>query len=80
MSLEIVRHALLWCSIINYAILILWSLSVLFAHDWLYRLWGRWFRLSVEQFDLINIAGLTFYKTSILLFNIIPCISLYLVA
>jgi hypothetical protein len=49
------------------------------GRDWLYRLWSRWFRLSPQQFDMINLAGMTFYKTGILLFNIVPCISLYLV-
>ena len=28
---------------------------------------------------MINLAGITLYKTGVLLFNIVPCISLYLV-
>ena len=45
----------------------------------LYRLWGRWFQLPREQFDALNFGGMTLYKIGILLFNIVPCIALYLV-
>jgi len=37
------------------------------------------YRVSTEQFDMLNLGGITLYKTGILLFNIVPCISLYLV-
>jgi len=79
MSIEIARGFFFWCSVINYAVLLLWSLPVMFWRDGLHRLWGRWFRLSTEQFDVINIGGITIYKIGILLFNIVPFIALYLV-
>ena len=40
---------------------------------------AAWFHLSVEQFDAINFAGILFYKIAIVLFNIVPCIALYIV-
>ena len=79
MSIETARSFFLWCSIINYVILLLWSLPLLFWRDRLYRLWGRWYRLSTEQFDLLNITGIAFYKVVILVFNLVPCVALYLV-
>ena len=79
MSIEIARSFFLWCSVINYAILLVWAALATLGRDWLYRLWSRLFRLSTEQFDMLNLAGITLYKTGILLFNIVPCISLYLV-
>jgi hypothetical protein len=79
MSIETARVFLLWCSVINYGILLLWALPVMFWRDGLYHLWGRWFRLSMEQFDMINICGISVYKILIILFNIVPCIALYLV-
>lgn len=79
MSIETARGFFLWCSLINYGILLLWALPVMFWRDGLYRLWGRWFRLSYEQFDAINMGGITLYKIGIILFNIVPCIALYLV-
>ena len=35
--------------------------------------------LSPEQFDMLNIGGITLYKTGIILFNLVPCIAFYLV-
>ena len=38
-----------------------------------------WFRLSVEQFDAINFAGIVLYKISIFLFYLTPAIMLRMV-
>ena len=80
MSIEVIRGALLWCVIINFGLLAVWSLLFVLPHEWLYRLWGRWFRLSTEQFDTVNFAGIVLYKVGILLFNLVPYIALRIVA
>ena len=49
-----------------------------FAHDWMYRLHSRWFRLSVETFDAIHYAGMAAYKLAILLLNLVPLLALHL--
>jgi len=36
---------------INYEVLLVWFLFFIRAHDLMYRLQGKWFRLSIEQFD-----------------------------
>ena len=79
MSIETVRSALLWCSVIDYALLLLWVVIVIWAHDWLFRLNSRWFRLSVEQFDAMQYGGIVLFKLGILLFNVVPLVALYLV-
>ena len=80
MSIEVVRGALLWCAIMNFVLLAVWSLLFVMPHEWVYRLWSRWFRLSIEQFDAVNFAGIVLYKVGILLFNLIPYIALRIVA
>ncbi len=79
MNTATIRNALLWCSIINYAILIVWFLAFAFARDFLYRLHGKWFRLSKEHFDALHYAGIALYKIGILLFNLVPLIALWIV-
>jgi hypothetical protein len=79
MSIETARSFFLWCSVINYAVLLLWVALALFGRDGVLRLWSRGFRISPEQFDMINIGGITLYKTGIILFNLVPCIALYVV-
>jgi hypothetical protein len=45
----------------------------LLARDWMHR-FGRWFRLSPEQFDAMQYGGMVLYKLGILLFNLVPYI------
>lgn len=79
MSIDVVRNALLWCTVINYALLVVWFLLTALPHEWLHRLWGRWFRLTAEQFDAINFTGIVLYKLGILLFNLVPYVALRIV-
>ena len=76
MSVDIVRNFLLWCTVINYVLLVIWFLLYVLPHEWLYRIWGRWFRLTAEQFDAVNFAGIALYKLGILLFNLVPYLAL----
>ena len=80
MSIEVVGGVLLWCAIMNFALLAVWSLLFVMPHEWVYRLWSRWFRLSIEQFDAVNFAGIVLYEVGILLFNLIPYVALRIVA
>ena len=77
MTTNDIRHVLLWCVVLNYAVLIIWFGVFVFAHDWMYRLHTRWFKLSVETFDAMHYAGLSAYKIGILLLNLVPLVALY---
>ena len=79
MSIELVRDVLLWCTVINYGMLLVWTLVFIGAHEWMHRLHGRWFRLSVEQFDTIHYVGMAIYKIGIFLFNLAPYIALHII-
>ena len=79
MSIDVVRNFFRWCAVINYFVLVLWFLLLVFPHQWLCRLWGKWFRLTAEQFDLINFSGIALYKLGILLFNLVPYVALRIV-
>jgi hypothetical protein len=80
MDLHVLRDALLWCTVINYGVLLWWFLVFIFAHAWMLRLHGRWFRMPVEQFDSIHYAGMAIYKIGILLLNLVPYVALLIVA
>ena len=57
MTTSDIRHFLLWCAGLNYAILLIWFGAFVFAHDWMYRLHGRWFKLPVGTFDAMHLRG-----------------------
>ena len=78
MDMATVRNFLLWSTLINYGLLLWWFLFFMFAHDWMYRFHGRWFQLSVQQFDAIHYGAMAFYKIIILVFNLVPLVILCL--
>jgi len=77
-SVAELKHVLVWCVVINYAILLLWFCLFVYAHEWWYRMQGHWFRLSRETFDALNWAGIGLYKLGILLLNLVPLVALCL--
>ncbi len=80
MNIETTRSVLLWCLGINYGILIVWFVAFTLAHDSMYRLHARWFRISVEQFDTVNYTGMAVYKIGVLLLNLAPYLALRMVS
>ena len=79
MTVEVVRDVLAWCAVINVGLLLWWALVLMLAHDRVYRLHTRWFRLSVEQFDAIHYAGMALFKICVFVFNIVPYLALRIV-
>ncbi len=76
MLLQVASDFLLWCAVLNYAVLLAWFIAFRFAHEWMRRLHGRWFHISQERFDGIHYGCMALYKVGILLFNLTPCIAL----
>jgi hypothetical protein len=80
MSIETARSFLLGCLGINYGILMLWFVAFTVAHDSIYRLHARWFRISVEQFDSAHYTAMAIYKIGVLLLNLVPYLALRMIA
>lgn len=80
MTIEVIRGVLGWSALINYGVLILWFSVFSMAHDWMYRLHGKWFTLSSEAFDAIHYASMAFLKLCIFLFLLVPYLSLRIVS
>lgn len=73
-DLEALRRILIGSLVVNYAVLLLWFAVFALAHDWIYRLHTRWFRLSRERFDALHYGGMSVYKIGVLLFNVAPLV------
>ena len=79
MTMEMIRSALGWCILINFGVLLWWFAWFTLAHNWVYRVHGKWFKMSVEQFDAIHYGGMTVFKLCILVFNLAPYLALHIV-
>ena len=80
MSIAQVREFFLWCTVINYGVLLLWWAVFSLAHDeqnrLVKRLLGRSFSMPVERMDEIQFAGMALYKIGVFLFNLVPYVAL----
>ncbi len=69
----------MWCTLINGALLIIWTLALMLAPDLVYRTQSRWFPISRESFDLVIYGFIGLFKIFFLMFNLAPYIALLLV-
>jgi hypothetical protein len=79
MTVDILLGVLGWSAVINIGLLLWWSLWILFAHDFVYRMHSKWFKIPVEKFDAIHYAGMAFYKITIIVFNVVPYLALRII-
>ena len=79
MTIETIRGVLAWSAVINFGLLLWWFLFFALAHDWMYRLHGKWFKLTREQFDALHYGGMAVFKLGILLFNLVPYLAMRIV-
>ncbi len=79
MSVDLVLGVLGWAFILNYLVLLFWFVIFIYAHDWMYALHRKWFKISPETFDVIHYCAMAFYKLSIFIFLLAPYIALRIV-
>ncbi len=79
MTIELIRAALGWCSIIDMGIFLWWFGWFALAPDFLYRFHGKWFNIPREQFDAIQYAAMAFFKLCIIVFNLVPYFALRII-
>ena len=77
-TIENLRTFLGLCTILNMGILVVWSLAFVFAHDLVFKVHTRWFKISEERFDEIHYTLMGCYKLAVFLFNLAPYLVLRL--
>lgn len=79
MTVELVRNVLGWTALLNYLVLLWWVLFIFYFHDWVFNIHSKWFKLSLEQFDIIHYSGIAVYKIAIFLFALTPYLALLII-
>jgi len=79
MTLQTARDFFLWCTVINYLVLMVWFLFFVLAHDWMYRFHGRWFGFTLERFDTIHYTAMAAFKIGIILLNLVPLVAICII-
>ena len=79
MSIDMLIKFLGWCTIINLGLLLWWVFFISCVHDWTYRMHTKWLYVNLERFDAIHYAGIAYYKITIIIFNVVPYLSLRII-
>ena len=79
MSIHEIREVLMWCTIINAVMLLVWFAMFALAGDWIYRCHSKWFPLPRETFNAIHYSGMALFKLAIFVFNLVPFLALLIV-
>ena len=76
MDIQTLTTFFLWCTIINGAVFILWSIVYMLAPDLVYRTQNKFFPIPRETFNVVFYAFLGLFKIIFLVFNLVPYLAL----
>ncbi len=79
MDIATVRGFFMWCTILNGGLLVLSSLILTFASDWVYRMHSKWYPIPREAFNVVIYSFVGIFKIFVLMFNLGPYIALVIV-
>ena len=80
MDMQMLTTFLMWCTLINFVMLMLIFLICVFAADWAYQIHSKWFPMPRETFNAILYSFLGLYKLMFFFFNVIPYAALLLIS
>jgi hypothetical protein len=79
MNIQTLQAFFMWCTIINGALLVTWTVILAFAPDWMYRVQSWRFPIPRDTFNILMYAFLGVFKMLFLLFNVVPFVALVII-
>ncbi|MFC1523057.1 DUF6868 family protein [Elusimicrobiota bacterium] len=79
MDIETLTRFLMWCTIINGALLVFWSAILMLAPDLVYRTQSRFFPIPRETFNVAIYSFIGLFKMFFLFFNAVPYTALLII-
>ena len=79
MTIELLDKLLLWSTLINFGILLLWFSAFMSAHDLMYKIHNKLFGISGHRFNLVHYSGMLAYKLITVFFNLVPYVALQII-
>ena len=61
-----------WMTVVNFGLLLYWWGMIAFAHDWVYKMHSRWFKISQSDFDNAQYKLMGMFKLLFFIFNLVP--------
>jgi hypothetical protein len=79
MEIQTLTSFFMWCTIINGALLVLWTVMCILVPDLVYSLQSKWFPMSRETFNVAIYGFLGLFKIFFLIFNAVPYAALLII-
>jgi len=76
MDIQILTRFFMWCTILNFGLLMLIFILCMLASDLIYKTHGKWFSISRETFNVVFYSSIGIYKIFLLFFNVVPWVVL----
>ena len=80
MDLQTLTRFFMWCTIMNGALLLLWTAVFISAPGLVYRTQSKWFPIPRETFNVVMYSFLGLFKIVFLVFNLVPYLALLIIA
>ncbi len=80
MDLQMLTAFFMWCTIINFGILMLSSVFLMFASDFVYGVHSKWFQISRESYNVVMYSYLGLFKVGLIVFSLVPYLALLIIA
>ena len=79
MSIESLKDFFLWCTIINFGLLMFSFIFVVFFRGLVFRMHQKLFKVPEEKISLAYYCFMGFYKILVFVFNLIPYVALRII-
>ncbi len=79
-TLEMLQELFFWMSIINFGLLIFYSIVIVMFQDLIYKVHSKYFKMKKEKMSSILYKVLAFYKIATIAFNLVPYIALRIIS
>jgi len=79
MTIQTLTTFFMWCTIMNGALLVLWTIMLISVPNLVYRLHSKWFPIPRETFDVVIYSFLGMFKIFFMIFNVVPYVALLIV-
>ena len=79
MDIQTLTRFFMWCTILNWSLLVLWTIMFIAAPGLVYRTQNTFFPLPRETFNVVMYAFLGAFKIVFLVFNVVPYVALLII-
>lgn len=79
MDIQTLTSFFMWCTIINFGVLILSFVMMITIADLAYRIHSKWFPMPQQTFTVVIYSLLGLYKIAWFGFNVVPWVALLIV-